>query len=327
MTDHVFPVPKEWAERAYVDAAKYEDMYRASVENPDAFWAEQGKRLDWFTPYTKIKDVSFNAADFRIRWFYDGVLNVAHNCLDRHLPAKKDQTAFIWEGDEPTNSKNVTYGELHEMVCRTANVMKVHGVKKGDRVTIYLPMIPEAAAAMLACARIGGADERRGPAVHPLHLRLHRQTQGRAAHHRRLPALGAMTHEAVFDYTRDDIYWCTADVGWVTGHSYIVYGPLANGATSSCSKACRTTRSASRFWQSSTSTRSTIFYTAPTAIRALMREGEGPVKKTSRMPPAPARQRRRADQPGGLAVVLPTWSATSAARSSTPGGRPKPAAS
>ena len=374
MTDHVFPVPQEWAERAYVNAQKYEDMYRASLENPEDFWAEQGKRLDWFTPYTKIKDVSYHAADFRIRWFYDGVLNVAHNCLDRHLPAKKDQVAFIWEGDEPTNSKNLTYGELHEMVCRTANVMKANGVKKGDRITIYLPMIPEAAAAMLACARIGAihsvifagfsphsiagriqdcdstfvitADQGvRGGKIIPLKdnvdealkdcpgvknvLVVTRTGKGAQMQAGRdlvfedeikkvtadcpcepmnaedplfilytsgstgkpkgvLHTTGgylvwaSMTFQYVFDYHPGDIFMCSADVGWVTGHSYVVYGPLANAATSVMFEGTPNYPDDSRFWNIVDKHKINIFYTAPTAIRALERHGDGPVKKTSR---------------------------------------------
>ena len=312
--------------------------------------------------------------DVHIRWYYDGTLNVSANCLDRHLATRADDTAIIWEGDSPSEQKHISYGEAYERVCRMANVLKARGIKKGDRVTIYMPMIPEAAYAMLACARIGavhsvvfggfspeslvgriqdcdsnciitadeglrggrkiplkrnvdealarcpsvktclvvrrtggqiawvegrdvwyheamtkvdrrlpaGGDERGGSAVHPLHLRLDGQTQGRAAYHGGYLVYVAYTHQNVFDYHDGDIYWCTADVGWVTGHSYIVYGPLANGATTLMFEGVPNYPDSSRFWQVIDKHKVNIFYTAPTAIRALMREGEEPVKRTSR---------------------------------------------
>ncbi|MFC3227227.1 acetate--CoA ligase [Marinibaculum pumilum] len=374
MAEDRFPVSADWAKRAWVDAAKYREMYQASIADPEAFWAEQGKRLDWIAPYSKVRDVSYDAKDLHIRWFYDGSLNVCANCVDRHLPERADQTAIIWEGDEPDQSRNISYAELHEQVCRFANVLKAQGVKKGDRVTIYLPMIPEAAYAMLACARIGAvhsvifagfsphsiadriqdcqsefvitSDEGvRGGRKIPLKgnvdkalescpevkkvVVVHRTgadigwAEGRDVWlHEAMKAVSAdcppeemnaedplfilytsgstgkpkgvlhtsggyllyagMTHQYVFDYHDGDIHWCTADVGWVTGHSYIVYGPLANGATTLMFEGVPNYPDSSRFWQVCDKHKVTIFYTAPTAIRALMREGEGPVKKASR---------------------------------------------
>jgi acetyl-CoA synthetase len=376
-TEQVFPVSDEWARRAHIDRETYERMYRQSIEDPEGFWGEQGKRLDWIRPYTKVKRTSFDADFVSINWYEDGVLNVAANCLDRHLEKRGDQVAIIWEGDDPSDSKTVTYRELHEQVCRLANAMKGLGVRKGDRVTIYMPMIIEAAVAMLACARIGAihsvvfggfspealagriidckssllitADEGiRGGRKIPLH----RNALEALAHPdcktvenvivvRRTGAddvgwidsmehwyhdlvakaspdcppepMGAeeplfilytsgstgkpkgvlhtsggylvyasMTHEYVFDYHDGDIYWCTADVGWVTGHSYIVYGPLANGATTLMFEGVPNYPDASRHWQVVDKHKVNIYYTAPTAIRALMREGAEPVKKTSR---------------------------------------------
>lgn len=372
--DKLFPVSAEWAKRAWLDQAKYQEMYRQSVENPEAFWGEQGKRIDWIKPYTKVKDTSYDEAKFGIRWYWDGNLNVSANCIDRHLARRAKQTAIIWEGDDPKQSRHITYQELHDEVCRFANVLKAHGVKKGDRVTIYLPMIPEIASAMLACARIGAihsvvfggfspdsiagriqdcdstlvitADEgirggrkiplkanvdealTRCPSVKKVLVVKHTGGQinmqaGRDVwvHEEtaKVPAdcppvemgaedplfilytsgstgkpkgvlhttggylvYAAMTHQYVFDYHDGDIYWCTADVGWVTGHSYIVYGPLANGATTLMFEGVPNYPDASRFWQVVDKHKVNIFYTAPTAIRALMREGDGPVKKTSR---------------------------------------------
>lgn len=371
----VYQVPKEFAWSANITPRSYRTLYQSSVADPEAFWAEQGKRLDWMKPYTKVKDTSFNAADFRIKWFEDGELNVTVNCLDRHLETRGDKPAIIWEGDDPADSHTLTYRELHSAVCKFANVLKNLGVKKGDRVTIYMPMIVEAAYAMLACARIGAihsvvfggfspealagrivdcdskflitADEGlRGGRTVPLKKNANaacdiagelveamlvvRRT-GCAAEMKEgrdhwLHEAGAdvsddcppepmnaedplfilytsgstgqpkgvlhttggylvwasMTHEYVFDLKADDVYWCAADVGWVTGHSYIIYGPLANGATGVMFEGVPTYPDASRFWQVCDKHKVSIFYTAPTAIRALMREGEGPVKATDR---------------------------------------------
>ena len=372
----LYPVPSAWAARAHMDAAAYEAARTAARETPDAFWAEQARRLDWMTPPTEIKDVSFDKTDFRIRWFGYGVLNVAWNCLDRHLAARGDQTAIIWEGDEPTLSGGLTYRELHAEVCRMANVLKGIGVVKGDRVTLYLPMIPAAAVAMLACARIGAvhsvvfggfspdslagriedcgskivitADEglrggKRVPLKANVDAALERPGAGivetvlivshtnadipivegrdvRYGEAKRgvsadcpcepmnaedplfilytsgstgkpkgvLHSTGgylfwaAWTHELVFDYRPGEVFWCTADVGWVTGHSYCVYGPLANGATTLMFEGVPNYPDYSRFWQVIDKHQVEIFYTAPTALRALMREGDGPVKATSR---------------------------------------------
>ncbi len=367
-----FPVPEDWAKRAWVNARQYEDAYKLSVSDPEGFWAEQGKRLDWIKPYTKVKDVDYTG-EVRIRWYYDGVLNVSSNCIDRHLAKRANQTAIIWEGDDPKDDKKITYAELHEQVCRLANAMKAHGVKKGDRVTVYLPMIPEAAYALLACARIGAvhsvvfggfspdslagriqdcesnfvitADEgMRGGKKVPLKANVDqalqscptvkativvKRTGGNVAmqsgrdfwYHEETAKVSkdcapepmnaedplfilytsgstgkpkgvlhttggylvyaSLTHQLVFDYHDGDIYWCTADVGWVTGHSYIVYGPLANGATTLMFEGVPNYPDASRFWQVCDKHQVNIFYTAPTAIRALMREGEAPVQKCS----------------------------------------------
>jgi acetyl-CoA synthetase len=375
MTDeHVFPVPEAIAKSALIDKDKYNAWYKRSVEDPEGFWAEQAKRLDWIKPFTKVKDVSFQAPDVHIRWFYDGTLNLSQNCLDRHLATRGDQTAILFEGDDPSVSKAITYRELHEQVCKFANVLKGLGVRKGDRVTIYLPMIPELAVAMLACTRIGAvhsivfggfspdslanriqdcdsevlvtSDEGlRGGRKVPLKKNADVALQscpvvtkvGVVKHtggacdwkagrdhwwHELMAKASAdcppeemnaedplfilytsgstgkpkgvlhstggylvyvsMTHQYVFDYHEGDIYWCTADIGWVTGHSYIVYGPLANGATSIMFEGVPNYPDASRFWQVVDKHKVNIIYTAPTAIRALMREGEEPVKKTSR---------------------------------------------
>ncbi|HEX4112698.1 MAG TPA: acetate--CoA ligase [Stellaceae bacterium] len=369
----LFPVPRDVALHAWVSDAKYKAMYEQSIADPDKFWGEQGKRLHWIKPYTKVKNTNFTG-DVSIKWFEDGTLNASYNCVDRHLQLRADQTAILWEGDDPNESKHVSYAELHENVCRLGNVLKAHGVKKGDRVTIYLPMIPETAYAMLACARIGAihsvifagfspesiagrlkdcgstiiltADEglrggrkiplkanvdealkqcpevvtcivvkRTGGAVgwaagrdvwwddemlkasadcpptelsaeDPLFILYTSGSTGKPKGV--LHTTGgylvfvAMTHQYVFDYHDGDIYMCTADVGWVTGHSYIVYGPLANGATTVMFEGVPNYPDSSRFWQVIDKHKINIFYTAPTAIRALMREGEAPVKKTSR---------------------------------------------
>ena len=370
----VFPVPQEWAERAHMDAAAYEAACKRVETDPDGHWREVAARLDWIKPFSVVKDVSFNKADFRIGWFTDGVLNASANCLDRHLPHRAGDTAIIWEGDDPADSRRITYGEAHAETCRMANVLKAHGVRKGDRVTIYLPMIPEAAYAMLACARIGAvhsvifggfspdsiagriedcqstfvitADEGlRGGRKVPLKANvdealtrcpdvktvlLIRRTgadvgfvEGRDVRYEQVRETvsadcppepmgaedplfilytsgstgkpkgvlhttggyltwAAYTHELVFDYRPGEIFWCTADVGWVTGHSYIVYGPLANGATTLIFEGVPNYPTTSRFWEVIDKHRVEIFYTAPTAIRALMREGDAPVTRTSR---------------------------------------------
>ena len=375
MHKQLYEVPAEFAERSRYRKPDYERAYAESVADPDGFWARMGRRLDWAQPYTKVRDVSFDATDFRIRWFYDGKLNVAYNCLDRHLATRGDKVAFIHEGDDPAESAKVTYRELYHRVCRLANALKSLGIGKGDRVTIYLPMIPEAAVAMLACARIGAihsvvfggfspdslagriadcasnlvitADEGiRGGKKVPLkanvdqalatagtdtvrHVLVVKRTGAPVAMYHRdrwysevvdgqpdecppepmdaedplfilytsgstgkpkgvLHTTGgylvyaSLTHEAVFDLREGDVYWCTADVGWVTGHSYVVYGPLANGATSLVFEGVPNYPDPGRFWEVCDKHGVTIFYTAPTALRALMREGDGPVKKHSR---------------------------------------------
>ncbi|MEC4594987.1 MULTISPECIES: acetate--CoA ligase [Nitrospirillum] len=369
----LFPVPDAVAADAWVDATKYQQMYDRSISDPDGFWGEHGRRLDWIQPYTKVKNTSFTG-DVSIRWFEDGVLNACANCVDRHLPARADQTAILWEGDSPSEHKHITYSELYDNVTRLANVLKARGVKKGDRVTIYLPMIPEAAYAMLACARIGAvhsvvfggfspdslkdrvqdcgstvvitADEglrggrkvglkvnadqalkacpgvdtvivvrRTGGAVNWVEGRDIWYHEAVAAASPDCPpepmsaedplfilytsgstgkpkgvlhttggylVYASMTHQYVFDYHEGDVYWCTADVGWVTGHSYILYGPLANGAVTLMFEGVPNYPDSGRFWQVIDKHKVNIFYTAPTAIRALMREGEGPVKRHSR---------------------------------------------
>ncbi|WP_417795649.1 acetate--CoA ligase [Terasakiella pusilla] len=365
----IYPVNPEIAAKAHADNDKYLEMYKQSVENPEAFWGEHGKRIDWFKPYTKVKNSSFDG-NVDIRWFEDGTTNVAYNCLDRHLEKRGDQVAIIWEGDDPSDSENITYKNLHERVCKLANAMKARGVGKGDRVTLYMPMIPEAAVAMLACARIGAvhsivfggfspdaladrikgcqakclitADEglrggRKVPLKANADLAMDRENvqtcivvkrtggdidmkEGRDVWYEDITAAASsdcpaeemnaedplfilytsgstgmpkgvqhntggylvyasMTHEYVFDYQEGDVYWCTADVGWVTGHSYIVYGPLANGATTLMFEGVPNYPSVSRFWEVCDKHKVNIFYTAPTAIRSLMREGNEPVEK------------------------------------------------
>src|SRR6201989_746263 len=374
MSEKIYDVSAEWTKRAWVDDAKYRDMYTRSVKDPNGFWAEEAKRIGWIRPFTKVENSSYAPGNISIKWFEDGVLNVAWNCIDRHLEKRGDQTAIIWEGDDPSESKHITYRQLHDEVCKFANILRTRNVRKGDRVTIYLPMIPEAAYAMLACARIGAihsvvfggfspdslaqrisdcqskviitADEGlRGGKKVPLKANVDEaiaKTDGvdwvvvvkrtgakvdmnpsrdlwyhEAAEmvtaecpvehmHAEDPlfilytsgstgqpkgvlhtsggylVFASMTHQYVFDYHDGDIYWCTADVGWVTGHSYILYGPLANGATTLMFEGVPNYPDSSRFWQVIDKHQVNIFYTAPTAIRALMREGEAPVKKTSR---------------------------------------------
>ncbi|MBO9580853.1 MAG: acetate--CoA ligase [Sphingobium sp.] len=374
MSQSLYPVPAEWRERAYVNAEGYADLYAASLADPDSFWGRQAQRLDWITPFSTIKQTSFDEVDFGIKWFADGTLNLAANCLDRHLATHGERIAILWAGDDPSESRAISYAELYEEVCRFANVLKGQGVKKGDRVTIYLPMIPEAAIAMLACARIGAihavvfagfspesvagrivdcdsrivitADEGlRGGKKIPLKANIDeaathagivetvivvRRTGGpvtmragrdrwyhelRDAASADCPAepIGAedplfilytsgstgkpkgvlhttggyllwasLTHEIVFDYKPGEIYWCAADIGWVTGHSYVVYGPLCNGATTVMFEGVPNYPDFSRFWQVVDQFGVNTFYGAPTAIRALMREGDEWVSRTSR---------------------------------------------
>jgi acetyl-CoA synthetase len=375
MSDKIYPVAPDWKQRAFIDNAKYLELYASSIADIEGFWAREAGRIDWIKPFTQVKNTSFGPGAVSIKWFEDGTTNITQNCIDRHLLRLKNRTAIIWEADDPKESKHITYQQLYDEVCRLANVLKAHGIGKGDTVTIYLPMIPEAAYAMLACARIGAvhsvvfggfsadslagriedcrskllitADEgRRGGRATPLKahadeavakasgivetMLVVRHTGGAVAwvdgrdvwyHEAAAKAApecpytemnaedplfilytsgstgtpkgvvhttagyliyAAMTHQYVFDYHDGDIYWCTADVGWVTGHSYIVYGPLANGATTLMFEGIPTYPDASRFWQVIDKHQVNIFYTAPTAIRALMRAGDAPVKATSR---------------------------------------------
>jgi acetyl-CoA synthetase len=374
MSEKIYEVPTDWQKRAFIDGAKYRDMYARSLKDPSGFWAEQATRIAWIKPFKKVKNTSYDPHNVSIKWFEDGTLNAAFNCVDRHLAQRANQTAIIWEGDDPKDDRKITYQQLHEEVCRWANVLKARGVRKGDRVTIYLPMIPETAYAMLACARIGAvhsvvfggfspdslagrisdcqstlvitADEGvRGGRKIPLKentdaacdkaggvnsVIVVRRTGATVAMKTRrdvyfdevaktvdadcpceemnaedplfilytsgstgkpkgvLHTTGgylvytSITHQYVFDYHPGDIYWCTADVGWVTGHSYIVYGPLSNGATTLMFEGVPNFPTNSRFWEVCDKHQVNIFYTAPTAIRALMQAGDGPVKKTSR---------------------------------------------
>jgi acetyl-CoA synthetase len=374
MQEKIYDVSSEWTRRAYLDEKAYRAKYQASMDDPEAFWRDEGKRIHWFTPYSRVKNTTFGPGNVSIRWFEDGTTNAAYNCIDRHLQTRGDQVAIIWEGDDPSESKHITYRELHTQVCRMANIMRNRGVGRGDRVTIYLPMIPEAAYAMLACARLGAihsvvfggfspdslasriqdaksvfiitADEGlRGGRKVPLktnvdaavdraggvdHVLVVRRTgspvnmvPGRDVYYDEAAAQvtddcpyeemnaedplfilytsgstgtpkgvlhttggylvwASYTHQHVFDYHDGDIFWCTADVGWVTGHSYILYGPLANGATTLMFEGVPTYPSISRFWEVVDKHKVNTFYTAPTAIRSLMQAGEEPVKRTSR---------------------------------------------
>jgi acetyl-CoA synthetase len=372
----VYPIKPKIAECTYIHPKDYERLYRESIDNPDKFWREQAKFIDWIKPFTIVKNVSFAQKDFHIKWYEDGSLNVCYNCVDRHLLKHKDKIAILWEGNDPSQDKKITYGQLYTEVCRFANALKKLGIQKGDRVAIYLPMIPEAAYAMLACARVGAIHSvvfggfsatalasrvddctakliitadfaRRGPKLIPLkstvdeavtklenksveHVLLITNTGDECPFNASLDihydvfakdlstdcpyeemnaedplfilytsgstgkpkgvlhtsggylVYAALTHKYVFDYHENDIYWCTADVGWVTGHSYFLYGPLANGATSLMFEGIPTYPTPSRFWEVIDKHQVTIFYTAPTAIRALMREGNTLVSKTSR---------------------------------------------
>ena len=376
MDTRIYPVPEATKERTLITAAQYDEIYARSVDDNEGFWEDQAQRLDWIKPFSKVKDVSFAKDDLHIRWYEDGTLNACYNCVDRHLETKGDDVAIIWEGDDPNRDLKITYSELHERVCKFANALKALGAKKGDRITIYMPMIPEAAVSMLACARIGAihsvvfggfspdalagrihdcesnivitADEGlRGGKGIPLKANVDAAAErdevttlekvlvvkntgkdigwveGRDAWLHEMEqqvdadcpceemgaedplfilytsgstgkpkgvlhttggylVYAAMTHEYVFDYQPGDIYWCTADVGWVTGHSYIVYGPLANGAISLMFEGVPNYPTSSRFWEVCDKHNVNICYTAPTAIRALMRDGDEPVKKTSR---------------------------------------------
>ena len=370
----IFKVPKKWSNSAYVNKSQYEKKYKLSIKNNESFWKKEGKRIQWIKPYTKIKDVKYSKTDVRIKWYYDGTLNASANCIDRHLKDKKNKTAIIWVGDDPEDSKQISYKELHKNVCKAANGLKELGIKKGDRVTIYLTMIPELAYVMLACARIGAihsiifggfssdsiagrindcqsdyiitADEGvRGGKIIPLKKITDEAlvncpnikkcvvvkrtgnevnwVNGRDVSYDQMVrnsldycepeemsaedplfilytsgstgkpkgvlhttggymVYTSMTHQYIFNYKKNDIYWCSADIGWVTGHSYIIYGPLSNGATTIMFEGVPNYPDTSRWWQIVDKYKVNIFYTAPTALRALMREGEGPVKKTSR---------------------------------------------
>ena len=370
----IFKVPKKWSNNAYIDKNKYAKKYKLSIKDNDGFWRKEGKRIDWIKAYTKIKDVKYSKTDVKIKWYYDGTLNASVNCIDRHLKDKKNKTAIIWVGDDPKDSKQISYKELHRNVCKAANGLKELGIKKGDRVTIYLTMIPELAYVMLACTRIGAihsiifggfspdsiagrindcksdyiitADEGiRGGKIIPLKKITDEALEqcpnvkkcvvvkrtgnkvnwidGRDVSYDEITKIASdscdpeemnaedplfilytsgstgkpkgvlhttggymvyasMTHQYIFDYKKNDIYWCTADIGWVTGHSYIIYGPLSNGATTIMFEGVPNYPDTSRWWQIVDKYKVNIFYTAPTALRALMREGEGPVKKTSR---------------------------------------------
>jgi acetyl-CoA synthetase len=376
METNIYPVPEATKERTLITEEQYNELYSRSINDNEGFWADEAKRVDWIRPFTKVKDVSYAKDDLHIRWFEDGTLNACYNCVDRHLETKGDDVAIIWEGDDPGRDLKITYSDLHARVCKFANTLKALGAKKGDRITIYMPMIPDAAVSMLACARIGAihsvvfggfspdalagrihdcestivitADEGlRGGRSVPLKANVDAAAErdevttlekvivvkntgkdinwveGRDVWLHEMEAeveadcpceemgaedplfilytsgstgkpkgvlhttggylvYAAMTHEYVFDYHPGDVYWCTADVGWVTGHSYIVYGPLANGAITLMFEGVPNYPTTSRFWEVCDKHQVNICYTAPTAIRALMRDGDEPVKKTSR---------------------------------------------
>ena len=370
----VFNVSENWSKQAYINKSQYEKKYKLSIKENENFWRKEGKRITWIKPYSKVKDVKYSKKEVNIKWYYDGTLNASANCIDRHLEKKSNKNAIIWVGDDPSDSKKITYKELHKNVCKAANGLKSIGIQKGDRVTIYLTMIPELAYVMLACARIGAvhsiifggfspdsiatrindcesdyvitADEGvRGGKIIPLKKiadeammqcpnvkkcvvikRTGNQinwdderdisyeeitsnvsekcvpeemnaedplfilyTSGSTGKPKGVlhttggyMVYASMTHQYIFDYKNKDIYWCTADIGWVTGHSYIIYGPLSNGATTIMFEGIPNYPDSSRWWQIVDKYKVNIFYTAPTAIRALMREDNGPVKKTSR---------------------------------------------
>ena len=370
----VFKVPEKWSKQAYVNKSQYEKKYKFSIKSNEDFWAKEGKRINWIKPYTKIKDVKYSKEDVHIKWYYDGTLNASANCIDRHLEKKSNKPAIIWVGDDPSDSKKISYKELHKNVCKVANGLRSLGIQKGDRVTIYLTMIPELAYTMLACTRIGAihsiifggfspdsiatrindcesdyvitADEGvRGGKIIPL-KKIADEAMMQCPNVKKCVVVkrtgnsvnwdderdisydemiknvsdkcppeemnaedpmfilytsgstgkpkgvlhttggymvyASMTHQYIFDYKPKDIYFCSADIGWVTGHSYIIYGPLSNGATTIMFEGVPTYPDSSRWWQIIDKYKVNIFYTAPTAIRALMREGNGPVKKTSR---------------------------------------------
>ena len=373
-SEPIFKVPTSWAQKAYVDKRAYEKKYKLSISENEKFWKKEGKRITWIKPYSKIKDVKYSKTDVRIKWFYDGTLNASANCIDRHLSANKNKTAIIWVGDDPKDSKHISYKALHKNVCKAANGLKSIGIQKGDRVTIYLTMIPELAYVMLACARIGAvhsiifggfspdsiagrindcnsdyiitADEGvRGGKIIPLKKITdealvkcsnvkkcivvkrtgnevnwvddrdvwYEDITKNASSEYEPEEMGAedplfilytsgstgkpkgvlhttggymvyasMTHQYIFNYRKKDIYWCTADIGWITGHSYIIYGPLSNGATTIMFEGVPNYPDTSRWWKIVDQHKVNIFYTAPTALRALMKEGAEPVKKTNR---------------------------------------------
>ena len=373
-SEPIFKVPTSWAQKAYVDKRAYEKKYKLSISENEKFWKKEGKRITWIKPYSKIKDVKYSKTDVRIKWFYDGTLNASANCIDRHLSANKNKTAIIWVGDDPKDSKHISYKALHKNVCKAANGLKSIGIQKGDRVTIYLTMIPELAYVMLACARIGAvhsiifggfspdsiagrindcnsdyiitADEGvRGGKIIPLKKITdealvkcsnvkkcivvkrtgnevnwvddrdvwYEDITKNASSEYKPEEMGAedplfilytsgstgkpkgvlhttggymvyasMTHQYIFNYMKKDIYWCTADIGWITGHSYIIYGPLSNGATTIMFEGVPNYPDTSRWWKIVDQYKVNIFYTAPTALRALMKEGAEPVKKTNR---------------------------------------------